>query len=936
MALLARRCYGAGVARELIGREIELDAALTAFATLPAVVALEGEAGIGKTSVWRAVLDQLEARDNAVLSARPAEAETHLSYAGLADLLDPVLDDTLAELPAPQRQALEAALLRAEPEGRAPDQAAIAFAVLGTLRNAARNQRLIVAVDDLQWLDAPSLFALEFAVRRLRDESVGVLLALRRDRAGAQGPSIEFERWQPDERVRRIGLGPLSLGALHHLVQRRLGAALSRPLLQRVHETSAGNPFFALELARALQQRGEQPKPGEPLPVSGELRQLLRARLGALPNDAQEALLVAASVPQPTVGLVAEAAGEGARESLRHAVDAEVIELEDDRIRFVHPLFASAVYLETDADRRGAVHRRLAALVQDPEERAQHLALCTEGADADVASRLDEAAQIAHARGAPQAAAEFSERACRLTPQNDAEAAHRRRLEAAAAYFEAGNTARAQTLFTQAAEIARPGPARAAALSRLARVHHYAGDQRIAVKLFRESLEHAGTDRSVQADAADGLATSLFFLREDLPEALEHARFAARIAAAEENRGALAVALGTQGHIEAVLGRQEAVATLQSALALEDQVRGVPIMRHPSFQLAFARVWSDELEAARAALTDIEERAVEQGDESSLPFVLTYLSLAEFLSGRWQEALRAADEGADVALAAGSETGRAFALSVRALVVSGLGRERAARSDANEALALAERGTMFATTTSHWALGLLELSLDRPAEAHELLGPLVAHVEGAGIGELGSIRFVTDDVEALVRLGELDAAATLLVRFEQQAQRLSRPSALAAAHRCRALIAAAAGAADEAQAECNRALDEFEQLSLPFETARTLLALGFVQRQARQRRAARNSLERALRLFEELGASLWAERARAELGRISGRAPSRGELTASERRVAELVAEGRTNREVAAALHVTPRTVEGTLSRVYAKLGVRSRTELARRWTRGS
>jgi DNA-binding CsgD family transcriptional regulator len=348
--------------------------------------------------------------------------------------------------------------------------------------------------------------------------------------------------------------------------------------------------------------------------------------------------------------------------------------------------------------------------------------------------------------------------------------------------------------------------------------------------------------------------------------------------------------------------------------------------------LAFARVWSDELEAARAALTDIEERAVEQGDESSLPFVLTYLSLAEFLSGRWQEALRAADEGADVALAAGSETGRAFALSVRALVASGLGRERAARSDANEALALAERGTMFATTTSLWALGLLELSLDRPADAHELLGPLVARVEGAGIGELGSIRFVTDDVEALVRLGELDAAATQLARFEQHAQRLGRRSALAAAYRCHGLIAAAAGAANEAQAECNRALDELEQLPLPFERARTLLALGLAQRQVRQRRAARNSLERGLRLFEELGASLWAERARTELGRISGRAPSRGELTASERRVAGLVAEGWTNREVAAALHVTPRTVEGTLSRVYTKLGVRSRTELARRW----
>jgi len=922
------------MARELIGRAEELDAALTALTTLPAIVALEGEAGIGKTSVWSAVLHQLEAGGHVVLSARPAEAETHLSYAGLADLLDPVLDDSLAELPGPQRQALTVALRRADAEGRAPDQAAIAFAVLGALRNAASDRRLIVAVDDLQWLDGPSLFALEFAVRRLRNESLGVLLALRPDRA--RGSSIEFERWLAQERVRRIDLGPLSLGAVHHLVQGRLDVVLSRPLLQRVHETSGGNPFFALELARALQERGEQPKQGEPLPVGSELRQLLRARLGALSSHAQEALLVAASVPQPTVGLISEVTGARARESLREAVDAEVVELEDDRIRFVHPLFASAVYLETGGDRRRGVHRRLAALVEDPEERARHLALCTEGADSAVASALDEASQIARARGAPQAAAEFSERACRLTPQDDVEAAHRRRLEAGAAFFEAGDTARAQTLFTQAAEIARPGPARAAALSRLARVHHYAGDQRIAVKLFRESLEHAGTDPSVQADAADGLATSLFFLREDLPEALEHARFAARIAAAEGNRGALAVALGTQGHIEAVLGRREAVATLQSALALEGEVRGLPIMRHPSFQLAFARVWSDELEAARAALTDIEERAVEQGDESSLPFVLTYLSLAEFLSGRWQEALRAADEGADVALAAGSETGRAFALSIRALVASGLGRERAARSDANEALALAERGTMFATTTSLWALGLLELSLDRPAETHELLGPLVARVEGADIGEPGSIRFVTDDVEALVTLGELDTAATQLARFEQHAQRVGRRSALAAAHRCRGLIAAAAGAADEAQAECNRALDEFVQLSMPFERARTLLALGFAQRQARQRRAARNSLERALRLFEELGASLWAERARAELGRISGRAPSRGELTASERRVAELVAEGRTNREVAAALHVTPRTVEGTLSRVYAKLGVRSRTELARRWTPGS
>ncbi len=191
---------------------------------------------------------------------------------------------------------------------------------------------------------------------------------------------------------------------------------------------------------------------------------------------------------------------------------------------------------------------------------------------------------------------------------------------------------------------------------------------------------------------------------------------------------------------------------------------------------------------------------------------------------------------------------------------------------------------------------------------------------------------MTDDVEALIALGDRDAAAAQLARFEELGRRLGRRSALAASHRCRGLLAVAAGAHEEALTEFGRALAELERLAFPLEHARTLLALGSAQRHAQQRRAARETLEQALRGFDELGASLWAERARAELGRISGRAPSRGELTASERRVAELVAEGKTNREVAAALYVTPRTVEGTLSRVYTKLGVRSRAELARRW----
>src|SRR5919204_1727031 len=427
--------------------------------------------------------------------------------------------------------------------------------------------------------------------------------------------------------------------------------------------------------------------------MAGELRELLRARVASLPRDSEEALLFAAAMPEPTVGLVAEALEADPRPGLRSSVDAELIELDRDRIRFAHPLFASAVYSETGADRRREIHRRLAVLVANPEERARHLALGTEGVDADVASALDEAARIARARGAPQAAAELSELALRLTPEPEVEAAHQRRLDAGEANFEAGSTARARVLFAEAAEGAPAGSLRAEALSRLARVHHYAGDQRLAVQLFRECLADTKADAPVQADAAEGLATSLFFLREELAEALDHARTASRIADEDGSRGVLAVALGTQGMLEAVLGRPEALPTLESAVALEGHARELPLGGQPSFQPAVTRVWGDDLAAARAALEEIRERAVAQGDESSLPFALAYLSLEEYLSGRWQEAMRAADEGRDVALTAGQEIGQAFALSARPLVASCLGHEEAARSDAEEALALAERGT---------------------------------------------------------------------------------------------------------------------------------------------------------------------------------------------------------------------------------------------------
>jgi len=244
------------MAAGLVGRSEELRGVLAGLEHLPAAVILEGEPGIGKTSIWGAALEAFEAAGVRVFSARPAEPESQLSYVGLADILDPGLEDVLSALPSPQRHALEVALRRVEPEGGPPDQAAIALAALGALRTVANTGVVIVAVDDVQWLDAASLFALGFVAGRLRQEPVGFLFALRHEPANR--PPLGIERRLGEERVHRVGVGPLSLGALHQLIQARLGVAFSRPTLRRMHETSRGNPFFALELARAVHERGSQ------------------------------------------------------------------------------------------------------------------------------------------------------------------------------------------------------------------------------------------------------------------------------------------------------------------------------------------------------------------------------------------------------------------------------------------------------------------------------------------------------------------------------------------------------------------------------------------------------------------------------------------------------------------------------------------------------
>ena len=320
-------------------------------------------------------------------------------------------------------------------------------------------------------------------------------------------------------------------------------------------------------------------------------------------------------------------------------------------------------------------------------------------------------------------------------------------------------------------------------------------------------------------------------------------------------------------------------------------------------------------------------RAQELGDESSRPYVLYLLAQVEYLLGNLERALDCAREGQEAAAQSGQPLYAVYNLAIESLVE---GRPEHAREAARRALELMPEGGGESGMLASSVLGHLELALENPKGVVACLEPKVELVRREGLGEPGAIRFVIDQIEALVDLGRREEAGELLEWYEGHARRLERATALANCMRCRGLLAAQAGMVDEAIGHYEEALTFHRQVDLPLDRGRTLLALGLAQRRLKRRRKARETLEEALNVFERIGAGLWAERARAELKRISGRAARPGALTPAEERVAALVAEGRTNREVAASLYLSERTVEGHLSHVFGKLGIRHRSELAR------
>ena len=966
--------------RELVGRATELQRVSAGFTGRALVLA--GEPGIGKTTLWEAGIEAARAGGLRVLVARPSGAEAQLSFAALIDLCEAL---ELSALPAPQRVALEVALLRRSPTGEPPQPHAIGLG----LRNAlAACAPVVVAIDDIQWLDSASAEALAFAARRLDGDAVGFLFARR------PGPMSAVERALERRSLEQLAVGPLSPSAIRELLE---GTPVE--LARRIAEATLGNPLFALEVARAL------PAAGAELPVPAAVEDILGTRVAGLGASQRRLLLAVALSADLHLDELETIASGGA--AIDAALAAGVLAVDGDRVRASHPLLAAAARTAARPQERRDLHAALAHAVREPEQRALHFALATRRPDAELAARLSTAAARAAARGARPEAVALAEQALRLTPPAPAETL-RPDADARGAAAASG-PAPAETLCPDAdargaaaasgpapAETLRPdadargaaaasGPAaplgaasrdparrpappgaalaaaapplavalspssrdvaRAERLVTLAGYLEVSGERQRLSELLLPEVE-ALPPGPLRVRAWLLLADSGIHTREEnvarvdraLAEAGDDPALRARVLAfralstaaegVERIRDAEAWALEALPELDAIraLGWARALRGRDlgevCALFREHARTGEQLVDAPEPLAALQRSWRGEIGPARAETSRFLALAVERGEEISYAWLRLNLTELELRAGEWDAAERLLDEWAD------ADDGQLLITPTyqrcRALLAAGRGDPEAARAWGEPALAEAEaRDYRWQVLESTRALGSAALLAGDLPGAAERLRAVWTYCEREGVDDPGAFPVAPDLVETLVELGELDEARTVTRRLAAAAAGDGHPWAALTARRCAALIDAGdlAGIAGA-----------YEALGLRFDAARCLLAHGRAQRRQRQWKVARDALGEAAARFDALGSPGWAKLARAELSRVGGRKPrADGELTRTEEQVARLASQGRSNREIAHALFVTVHTVEAHLSSTYAKLGVRSRGQLAGR-----
>ncbi len=801
------------------------------------------------------------------------------------------------------------------------DRFLISLAVLSLLAEAAEDRPLLCLIDDARWLDPASSDALVFVSRRLEAEGIAMLFAVR----DPEGHHFEAPG------LPELALGGLDPQAAAALIGRRANVALSPEARQRLVAATGGNPLALLELPEVLseaQLAGSEPMLA-PLPVGERIQRAFLARVHQLPEDTQTLLLVAAAEDSGELATVLSAAAQlGAASQALDAAEREgLARVRGDQLEFHNPLVRSAVYHSAPLSRRHIAHRALASVLNGESEadrRAWHHAAATVGPNPAVAKELEQAAQRARTRSGFAAASLAFERAAALT-SNDRQRVHRV-IAAAENAWLGGRVERAAILLTQAQPLASEPIQRADIDRYLGLIEMNDGIPADACQLLLRGAAEVAPLDGQRALRLLFLASVAATYADDGEAAVAIAQLAQGLAV-DTPIGRMLVSLltGLGAHFEGDFAA--AAPALRLALSLAEQLDDGSTTEEP-VALLFAGRAALYLGDDRAFYR-INHEAIVRARTAGLLVILTQIlprvGYAELWEGSWASASANLSEGLRIAREIGQHDLVAYQLVLLALIAAHRGDEDECRSLAGESLELSSaRRFVLATQSAHWALTVLELGLGRTEEAL----PHARAISNRGIG----LWAMLDRAEAAVHAGEREAARDWLAYFEPWAENGGAAWARAVALHCRGLLC-------DDERECERlfraSLDAHAKATRPFERSRTELALGELLRRAHRRVEAREPLRAALNGFEGLGARLWAERARMEL-RASGQVARRrdpstqDELTAQELQIVHLVAQGLSNREVAAQLFLSPRTIDFHLRNVFRKLNISSRTQLAR------
>ena len=925
---------GGGLVRSAEWRHVRGFAATVRSA--PAALAIQGEAGAGKSTLWRAGVQAAADAGHRLLRSEPSASETDLPFVGLSDLLAGVLPLVAEQIPGPQREALEVALLL-RPAGNEPPTAhAVNLAVLAALRGCLAEGPVLVGIDDAQWLDGASLEALAFALRRVPGGPLSLMVAARTEAAadpltaGAPPPPHgwrELLAALPTAEV--IDLAPLDMWQIQNLLPQTVTAAQAR----QVARQARGNPFWALQISASLDSTDSQVPP---------LARTLTDRLSrSLTADAAAALALVAAAGRIAMSDALAALDDlsDPAAALDAAILAGVVGETGDRLSAAHPLIAAAAVESLPPGRRTQLYRRLAAASSNPERYAHFAALAAgPGPDEAVARALDAAAADAHARAANAAAAQFAVQALAFTPDSDEGALVRRRVYAAEMLRLAGDLERA----LQHLEILDTDRLATADLERalplLLDITDLVRGDAAATAIITRTVGAEGADRPAGADPRRralvlALASDVIYgihggKRDAALQAISSAEAAGPPAAASLHRALLnlfmAKAAAAEGLDHELLDR---------AAALEASLPELRLYDTADVYRTWAR-YVEDLESARTALRRCISRARDIDDDYDLTTFLSYLVMTEVLAGDYEAASAALDAAATTA-AWHDWPPSAWHLEPRCELLIAAGDLDGALRLADEHLPDDDSVPLAARFKAACVRGKASLWRGDPEATVRQLERAVGYAEHFEWADPGvRDRLDIPLAEAYVAVGRPDDARRISAWLRELGGRLGRPTLTGDAHRIEALLAAEVGDLEAAADSARAAVTAHEISPLRPELARSLLVLGRIERRRRARRQSRKALLRARELAARMGHRPLLAEIERELPRVAAER-SGTELTVTEQRVADLIAEGATNRDAAAALFVSVRTIETHVASIYRKLGVRTRAELALRHRQG-